>query len=604
MPSLYSPFNGRGAVSISVAGTGTVEDSVYRPPSQNLSPSRGTMSHPAPPEMPSSTQYGYSQDSAGDAASTLIDTDADAALLARNNRQPAAEFRRSPDDAPSSNSNSSTLDAVASATTAASQRLLAQRFAAAVAADRSERLVRERLLLELSLLQEERRRLERECKEGLVLAPPPAAPSSSSLGEKHGYNGEAFLGSLRPQDVPSGGLPSDFPQGALAIPSHRGYEPPCQGRQQRPYRERPHQEESRAFVSSSQVSVPPPSSSDGDDERARVLEAAEACMALSGLGGFSAGSQSVATSVAAKKEEAQQAPIVSPGASPSPPLSQSQLEVGAFQSGEDEGAGKAMNNRKNTTKAKKINSDAAVKNMSSSGGPLKKRKKMDEDVAAKDEKSKHKGKKSRKKEEGMPKINLDAAAKQVSSSSGPLKKRKKMDEDAAAKDEGGKPKGKKSRKKEEGMPRRPLSAYNIFFSEERQRILQEIPADGENNEGEDLADKQAAALQDISSNTERIILDRRHSDATSRLQLPPQEASNAEQCNLKRRKHRRTHGKIGFRDLAKTIGQRWKTLPPEKMERYRSLAKVDMERYQEELALFRRTKLIKEAAAAVEAGTR
>ena len=55
----------------------------------------------------------------------------------------------------------------------------------------------------------------------------------------------------------------------------------------------------------------------------------------------------------------------------------------------------------------------------------------------------------------------------------------------------------------------------------------------------------------------------------------------------KRRPHRKTHGMIGFRDLARKIGQRWKGLPPNQVTRYKGLAKIDMVRYQEDMMRFK-----------------
>jgi hypothetical protein len=46
----------------------------------------------------------------------------------------------------------------------------------------------------------------------------------------------------------------------------------------------------------------------------------------------------------------------------------------------------------------------------------------------------------------------------------------------------------------------------------------------------------------------------------------------------KRRPHRKTHGKISFRQLAQMVGQRWKALPDEKRAYYQDLAKEDMAR--------------------------
>ena len=44
---------------------------------------------------------------------------------------------------------------------------------------------------------------------------------------------------------------------------------------------------------------------------------------------------------------------------------------------------------------------------------------------------------------------------------------------------------------------------------------------------------------------------------------------------------------IGFRDLARKIGQRWKGLPPNQVTRYKGLAKIDMVRYQEDMMRFK-----------------
>lgn len=96
---------------------------------------------------------------------------------------------------------------------------------------------------------------------------------------------------------------------------------------------------------------------------------------------------------------------------------------------------------------------------------------------------------------------------------------------------------KKFRKKPKDQPRRALSAYNIFFKHERQRILDDIPVP---------------------------------EDGTSDEKIP----------RRAKRKSRNAHGKIGFENLAKLIGQRWQELGPDDVRVYKVLAENDKKRYQ------------------------
>ena len=102
--------------------------------------------------------------------------------------------------------------------------------------------------------------------------------------------------------------------------------------------------------------------------------------------------------------------------------------------------------------------------------------------------------------------------------------------------------GKKSlkgnkKKKLEGKPRRPLSAYNLFFKEERAKMIKEP--------------KMPKVATDHGDNED---------DAGGQ--------------------------KIGFENMAKIIGKRWRELSEEKVAQFKKLADEDMKRYKAEMETF------------------
>lgn len=125
--------------------------------------------------------------------------------------------------------------------------------------------------------------------------------------------------------------------------------------------------------------------------------------------------------------------------------------------------------------------------------------------------------------------------------------------------------GKKARpKKPKNKPKRPLSAYNIFFKDERAKILAGIPDKKEGEEEEDDEGKEKDG--DKADNEDEKDTDGKKTVGKKRKRVP--------------------HGKIGFESLAKIVGQRWKELPPEELDTYKKRAEEDMKRYRKEMEAY------------------
>lgn len=128
---------------------------------------------------------------------------------------------------------------------------------------------------------------------------------------------------------------------------------------------------------------------------------------------------------------------------------------------------------------------------------------------------------------------------------------------SSASDDAKNAKKKRSWTKPKDKPKRPLSAYNLFFRDEREKLLKDSlpPANGDTS--------STTASEGTNGNAD------------------PSSGQPA------KRRHRKTHGKIGFAQLAQHIGAKWKALDEDARKPYEKEAEAEKARYSVKLEKWR-----------------
>eukprot|EP00532_Pseudo-nitzschia_australis_P001575 CAMPEP_0168194354 /NCGR_PEP_ID=MMETSP0139_2-20121125/19144_1 /TAXON_ID=44445 /ORGANISM="Pseudo-nitzschia australis, Strain 10249 10 AB" /LENGTH=741 /DNA_ID=CAMNT_0008117869 /DNA_START=179 /DNA_END=2404 /DNA_ORIENTATION=+ len=119
-----------------------------------------------------------------------------------------------------------------------------------------------------------------------------------------------------------------------------------------------------------------------------------------------------------------------------------------------------------------------------------------------------------------------------------------------------KKKQKRTWKKPKDKPMRPLSAYNMFFQNQRERIV--------------AGNSEDATAEEIEASVTKLL--------QSKTRGP------------KKRQDRKSHGQISFGDLARTIAAKWKAIDPAMKAIYNKFAEKEKIRYKKEVMIWKEKK--------------
>lgn len=135
---------------------------------------------------------------------------------------------------------------------------------------------------------------------------------------------------------------------------------------------------------------------------------------------------------------------------------------------------------------------------------------------------------------------------------------------------------RKKVKRSADTPRRPLTAFNFFFSEEREIILAHLPDDaGLKRANEDNTSSVEAIEKSM------VQLSKEKMDALNvKIKANTQTVLDTEnEGDRVKKTHRKMHGKIPFQMLSKLVGKRWRSLSLAKKQYYIDLSKRDNDAY-------------------------